>query len=281
MMVETTATNPELLQEQVARILIQPLEAASVVLAAGPRIFDTASPLRIPKLVSSTEPSWIGEGELIPEHDVDFDEVTLMPTNRKSVKTLIRFTNELLRQSVIGLDSVLKERLVSDVARKIDDAFLTGDGADGSVTGIVNQPGVQTAVLDASEPDSLLDALALAHAAEVAPNRWFLSGADFFSVRKIKDTSGKYVLESDLTTDATHRLFGVPVTVTNKLPAGTAVLANMAEVAVARDTNPTVKILDQRYAEFDEQAIRVTARYDLGLLRPEGVVVLKSAVAGA
>ncbi|MCV7506614.1 phage major capsid protein [Micrococcus luteus] len=280
-MVETTATNPELLQEQVARILIQPLEAASVVLAAGPRIFDTASPLRIPKLVSSTEPSWIGEGELIPEHDVDFDEVTLMPTNRKSVKTLIRFTNELLRQSVIGLDSVLKERLVSDVARKIDDAFLTGDGADGSVTGIVNQPGVQTAVLDASEPDSLLDALALAHAAEVAPNRWFLSGADFFSVRKIKDTSGKYVLESDLTTDATHRLFGVPVTVTNKLPAGTAVLANMAEVAVARDTNPTVKILDQRYAEFDEQAIRVTARYDLGLLRPEGVVVLKSAVAGA
>lgn len=280
-MVETTATNPELLQEQVAKILIQPLEAASVVLAAGPRIFDTASPLRIPKLVSSTEPSWIGEGELIPEHDVDFDEVTLMPTNRKSVKTLIRFTNELLRQSVIGLDSVLKERLVSDVARKIDDAFLTGDGADGSVTGIVNQPGVQTAVLDASEPDSLLDALALAHAAEVAPNRWFLSGADFFSVRKIKDTSGKYVLESDLTTDATHRLFGVPVTVTNKLPAGTAVLANMAEVAVARDTNPTVKILDQRYAEFDEQAIRVTARYDLGLLRPEGVVVLKSAEAGA
>ena len=231
--------------------------------------------------MSSTEPSWIGEGELIPEHDVDFDEVTLMPTNRKSVKTLIRFTNELLRQSVIGLDSVLKERLVSDVARKIDDAFLTGDGADGSVTGIVNQPGVQTAVLDASEPDSLLDALALAHAAEVAPNRWFLSGADFFSVRKIKDTSGKYVLESDLTTDATHRLFGVPVTVTNKLPAGTAVLANMAEVAVARDTNPTVKILDQRYAEYDEQAIRVTARYDLGLLRPEGVVVLKSAEAGA
>lgn len=280
-MVETTATNPELLQEQVAKILIQPLEAASVVLAAGPRIFDTASPLRIPKLVSSTEPSWIGEGELIPEHDVDFDEVTLMPTNRKSVKTLIRFTNELLRQSVIGLDSVLKERLVSDVARKIDDAFLTGDGADGSVTGIVNQSGVQSAVLDASEPDSLLDALALAHAAEVAPNRWFLSGADFFSVRKIKDTSGKYVLESDLTTDATHRLFGVPVTVTNKLPAGTAVLANMAEVAVARDTNPTVKILDQRYAEYDEQAIRVTARYDLGLLRPEGVVVLKSAEAGA
>ena len=273
-MVETTTANPELLREQVSSLLIQPLEAASVVLAAGPRIFDTAEPLRIPKLISSSDPAWVGEGELIPEHDVDFDEVRLMPTNRKSVKTLIRFTNELLRQSVIGLDSVLKDRLVSDVARKLDTAFLVGDGADNTVTGIVNQPGVQKAVLDASEPDSLLDALALASAAEVTPNRWFLSGTDFYSVRKLKDSSGKYILESDITQGTTYRLFGVPVTVTNKLPAGRAVLANMAEVAVARDTAPTVKILDQRYAEYDEQGIRVTARFDLGLLRPEGVVVL-------
>lgn len=279
-MVETTTANPELLQEQVASILLQPLEAASVVLASGPRIFDTASPLRIPKLVSSSDPAWVGEGELIPEHDVNFDEVRLMPTDRKSIKTLIRFTNELLRQSVIGLDATLKARLVSDVSRKLDTAFLTGNGANDTVTGIVNQAGVQTGTLDAAEPDSLLDALALASAAEVTPNRWFLSGADFTSIRKIKDTSGKYVLESDITSGTTHRLFGVPVTVTNKLPAGTAVLADMSQVAIARDTNPTVKLLDQRHAEYDEQAIRVTARFDLGLLHPEGVIVLKAA-AGA
>lgn len=275
-MSETTTANPELLREQVSSLLVQPLEAASVVLAAGPRIFDTAEPLRIPKLVSSTEPGWVGEGELIPEHDVDFDEVRLMPTDRKSVKTLVRFTNELLRQSVIGLDSTLKARLVSDVARKIDTAFLVGDGADNTVTGIVNQPEAQQAVLDASDPDSLLDALAMAHAAEVTPDRWFLSGADFFTLRKLKDGDGKYLIVSDLTADAKYSLFGVPVTVTNKLPAGQAVLANMAEVAVARDINPTVKLLDQRYAEYDEQAIRVTARYDLGLLRPEGVIVLNA-----
>ncbi|HIZ98246.1 MAG TPA: phage major capsid protein [Candidatus Janibacter merdipullorum] len=273
-MTETTTANPELLREQVSSLLVQPLEAASVVLAAGPRIFDTAEPLRIPKLVSSTEPGWVGEGELIPEHDVDFDEVRLMPTERKSVKTLIRFTNELLRQSVIGLDSTLKQRLVSDVARKIDTAFLVGDGADDSVTGIVNQPGVQTGTLDASDPDSLLDAIGLAHAAEVEPTRWFLSGADFLALRKVKANDGRYIVQSDVTQGARYSLFGVPVTVTNKLPAGKAVLANMNEVAVARDINPTVKILDQRYAEYDEQAIRVTARYDLGLLRPEGVIVL-------
>lgn len=279
-MVETTADNPELLREQVSSLLLQPLEAQSIFLSSGVRIFDTAEPLRIPKLVGSSEPSWVGEGELIPEHDVEFDEVRLMPTDRKSIKTLIRFTNELLRQSVIGLDSVLKDRLVSDVSRKLDTAFLTGDGANDSVTGIINQPGVQTGTLDTADPDSLLDALALAAAAEVTPNRWMVSGADFFALRKLKDGNGKYLIESDVTKDTTYRLFGVPVTVSNKIPAGTAVLANMSEVAVARDTNPTVKLLDQRYAEYDEQAIRVTARFDLGLLRPEGVIVLTADTEG-
>lgn len=273
-MTNTTSTAPELLREQVSTMLVQPLEAASVVLASGVRIFDTAEPLRIPRLTGSTGASWVGEGELIPEASVDFDEVKLMPTDRKSVKTLTRFTNELARQSVVGLDAVLQARLVADVANKIDTAFLTGDGVDGTVTGIVNQPGVQTGVLDVTDADTLLDALALASAAEVTPTRWFLSGADYVALRKLKGADGRGLLQTDITADAQHRLHGVPVTVTNKLATGQAVLANTAEIAVARDTNPTVKVLTERFAEFDEQAIRVTARYDLGLLRPEGVIVL-------
>lgn len=276
-MVEMTADNQVLIREQVATILVEPLQAASVVLAAGPRIFDSSEPLKIPTLTGSSDPSWVGEGELIPDHNVDFGELKLMPSDRKSIKTMIRFTNELLRQSAIGLDSVLKARLVNDVSRKLDTALLTGDGTDKSVTGLINQPGVQKAVLDVATPDTFLDALAMAAAAEVNPTRWFLSGADFFAVRKIKDTSGKYVLESDITKDTTYRLFGIPVTVTNKLPAGKAVLANMAEVAVVRDLAPSVALLSERYAEYDEQAIRVVTRYDLGLLRPEGVVVLTKA----
>ena len=275
-MTELTSTIQPLLQEQVAGILLQPLEAQSVVLSAGPRIFDTASPIRIPRLKSSTGANWVGEGELIDEHDVDFDEVRLMPSDRKSLKTLIKFSNEAVRQSVIGLDAVLKQRLVSDVAAKLDTAFLIGDGADGSVTGILNQPGVQTGPLDLKNQDSLLDALALAASKEVKPNRWFINAGDFFTIRKIKDTSGKYILEQDITKDTTYRLFGVPVTVTNKLPSGSAILADMSQVAVARDLAPSVTVLSERYAEYDLQAIRVVTRFDLGLLHPEGVITLKA-----
>ena len=88
-MAVSTATAPELTAEQVQRILVQPLQQASAFLAAGPRLFDSAGPLRIPKLGGPvTDPGWTGENELIPERDVDFDEITLLPSTMKSVKVL-------------------------------------------------------------------------------------------------------------------------------------------------------------------------------------------------
>jgi HK97 family phage major capsid protein len=89
-MAADTTTAPELTTEQVATLLVQPLEAASVVLAAGPCIFDTSRPLRIPKLTGSAAPDWIGEGEQITEKDLTFDELTLLPDTLKSVKVISR-----------------------------------------------------------------------------------------------------------------------------------------------------------------------------------------------
>lgn len=276
-MTNSTITAPELIQEQVTGILVQPLEAASVVLSSGVRIFDSAEPLRIPTLTGGINAGFVAENGLIPDGDVDFGEIKLMPSNRKSIKAMTKFSNELLRQSTVGLDAVLKGRIVADVSNALDDALLKGTGADDTITGVINQTGVQTGVLDVTDTDSLLDALAQAAAAEVTPNRWFLSGADFFSLRKIKDTSGRYIVESDVTAGARYSLFGIPVTVTNKLAAGKAILADTSQIAVVRDLAPSVTVLSERFAEYDQQAIRVVTRYDLGLLHAEGVVVLTAA----
>ncbi|TSE00662.1 phage major capsid protein [Skermania sp. ID1734] len=276
-MAETTATNPQLLNDQVASLLVQPLEAASVVLSSGPRIFDTAGQLRIPKLTGGATVSFVAEGAQIPDTaDVTFDELSLMPTERTSLKVILRYTRELVRQSVIGIDAVLKARLVKDVADALDTALLTGTGASNSIKGLINQTGVTTGTLDVTDPDSLLDAIAALNADEVTPNRWLLSGADFAALRKLKEgtSSKRYLLEPDPSKASGTMLFGIPATVTNKLPAGKAILADFSNIAVARDTSPSVTVLSERYAEFDEIGLRVTCRYDLGLLHPEAVAVL-------
>jgi HK97 family phage major capsid protein len=95
----------------------------------------------------------------------------------------------------------------------------------------------------------------LQSAAEVTPNRWFINGADFIALRKLKEsgTSSKYLLESDVTSGPTYRLFGIPVTVTNKLAEGKAVLAGTRQIAVGRDLAPSVMMWSERYADLDDR----------------------------
>jgi HK97 family phage major capsid protein len=279
----STSTAAELTAEQVQSILIQPLEQASTFLAAGPRIFDSASQVRIPKLSSGTSPSWYGENEQIIDDDAEFDEIVLLPSTMKSVKVLTRFSNELARQSVIALDAALRDRLVRDVADKIDTQFW-GETGDGVTTpkGIFAWDDTQALPVDfdALTLDDLHDAYGLALAANVDTTalRWAMRPDTFVSLRKLQDGNERYQLQPDPTADGVYRLLGAPVTITNRIPEDYAVLADFSQIAVARDQAPSVKILDQTFGDYDQQAIRVTARYDAAALNPEAVIVLTADV---
>ena len=285
-MAADTSSASELTAEQVQAILVQPLEQASVFLASGPRIFDgDGNAIRIPKLTGMGEPSWHGENELIDEVDATFDEVTLLPSTMKSVKSLTRFSNELARQSVIALDAALRQRMVRDVAAKLDTQFLSA-GGDGITLprGLFAYPGTQSlAVGGALSLDHLHDAEGLVLSANVDPTRvrWLMTSREFIGLRKLKDSSGKYLVQPDPTEAGAYRLLGHGVTVTNRVPdttggtpTGRAALVDFSQIAVARDLAPSVKILDQTFGDYDQMAIRVVARYDAAPMNPEAVVKL-------
>lgn len=284
-MAVSTTNASELTQEQVAKILVKPLEEAAKFLAAGPRIFDTNSELRIPKLGGPTVVSWVAENEQIPEANPDFDEVTLLPSTMKSLKTLTRYSNELARQSVVALDQALRDRLVTDVAAKLD-SQLFGASGDGTVTpqGLFAWAGTQTlAIAGVLELDDLHDAEALALGENVDPAqlRWVMTSRELIDLRKIKATDGNYIVQPDVTANGGYTLLGHPVIVTNRIPdatgtpnTGRAALVDFSQVAVARDMAPTVKILDQTFGDYDQMAIRVVCRYDAKPLNPEAVIKL-------
>lgn len=291
-----TAQAPELTQEQVQRILIEPLQMQSVFLQSGPRIFDTdGNSIRIPKLTGMGGPSWHGENEQIDEVDPDFGEITLLPSNMASIKSLTRFSNELARQSIIALDAALRDRMVRDVAAKLDSALVAGDGtptATGKATpvGLLNYTGVQN-VPSVGVPslDDLHDAVGIAMAQNVDTGRlrWFMTSRDFVNLRKLKDSQQRYQIQPDPTQEGAYTLIGIPVTITNRIPANLGagtnesaiVLCDFSTIAVARDLAPSVKILDQLFADYDQMAIRVVARYDAAPLLPESIVILRGVLA--
>jgi HK97 family phage major capsid protein len=188
-----------------------------------------------------------------------------------------------VRQSLVALDAALRDRLVRDVAGKIDTALIAGDGANtptgfDTPLGLLNYPGVQAMpTIGAPSIDDLQDAVGLALAANVDTSRlrWFMTSAAFVFLRKLKDNTNRYLIEPDPTLEGAFRLLGHAVVLTNRITDDDIVLADMSTVAVARDLAPSVTILPERYAEFDQVGLRVVARYDSAPLLPEAIVILR------
>ena len=287
MALDSTTNATELVATEVASILVRPLETVSQFLAAGPRIIDTAGPLRVPKLPAATDQTghWYGQNELIGETDPDFGELSLLPSTMKSIKVISRYSNELARQSVVALDAALKERLVADVAAAMDVQLFSASG-DGITKpkGMFAWSGTQSvAVGGALTLDHLLDAQAKAFDANVDMSRtkWVMRSREFVKLRKVKDTTGRYLIEPDVHIAGQYRLFGVPIILTNRVPDTTvatptarAALVDFGQIVVARDVAPSVKILTETFGDYDQQAVRVVYRLDAAPANPQAIVTL-------
>lgn len=284
MAIEVSGDNTTLLQSQVSNLLVQPLEQASTFLAASPTIIDSSDQVRVPRLTTGTTAAFVAEGAQITDGDVAFDEVTLLPSTLKGLKTLVRLSNELIRQSVVGLESVLRTRLVTDVGQALDAALWDGAGTSNTIKGILQSADIATGTLDLTDPDSLIDGLAKAQGNKVSPTHWVMTAASFAAIRKVKvgATDKRYVIDPNTIQNGTDlRLLGLPVIVTDNIPAvatkARVALVDMSKVVVARDVNAEVKILDQTWGDYDSIGIRVVSRWDTALLQDKAVTLLTEA----
>ena len=291
MAIEVTSGNSTLIQSQVSDLLVQPLEQASTFLAAGPVVLDSSSPVRVPRVVNGVTAGFVAEGAQISDGDVAFDEVTLLPSTLKGLKVLVKLSNELIRTSVVGLESVLRTRLVTDVANALDAALWDGAGTSNSVKGILRQTGIATGTLDLTDADSLIDGIATAQANKVNPTHWAMTSASFAALRKLKIANAGTTSDQDfrqylfdptgIQGGTSFQLFGLPVIITDNIPAASTknrvALVDFSKVVVARDVNAEVKILDQTWGDYDSIGIRVVSRWDTALLQAKAVTLLTEA----
>lgn len=291
MTIELTSANTTLLQSQVASLLVQPLEQASTFLASGPVIIDSSDSVRVPRIVNGVTAGFVAEGAEISDGDVAFDEVTLLPSTLKSLKVLVRVSNELIRQSVVGLDAVLQQRLVTDVGNALDAALWDGTGSSNTIKGILRATGIATGTLDLTDADSLIDGIATAQANKVSPTHMVMTSASFAALRKLKiaepgSTSDQdfrqYLFDpSGIQGGTAFQIFGLPVIITDNIPAvstkNRVALVDFSKVVVVRDVDAQVKILDQTWGNLDSVGIRVVTRYDTALLQAKAVTLLTEA----
>lgn len=284
MAIAIPVNNTSVISAELSKSLVGPLQERSTFLSLpGLTIIDTSAPLRVP-VAASTAPSaaFVAPGVQIGDSSVAVTELPLLPTERTSLKTLTKVSNELVRQSALSLESVLQQRIVEDQALVADAALWNGAGTANSIKGILKVSGITTAVASTllTDPDVLIDALAAMAEQYVTPSVLVMRPTTLAALRKIKTstTDKRYVFDPSNAFAATGQsLFGISVVTTTNVPANAVAAVDTSRIIVGRDLDGSVTILTDTFGDFDTIALRAVSRMDVVLTTPKAVSLITTA----
>lgn len=139
---------------------IDALRNQSSVMAAGARMLGGLSgDVKIPRKTTAATAAFVdGEGTAVAESEMTVGQVSLTP---KTLGAFTDVTRQLLMQSSLDIESLIRDDLAKSIAIAIDKAGLEGSGSNGNPTGILNTANVGTVTAFAAANPTFAEAVSL------------------------------------------------------------------------------------------------------------------------
>lgn len=261
--------------------LYEHLIETATLLQAGATTFNTSSGenIEMPITTSHGTAALVAESGTIPQSDPAFGKRTL---GAFKYGVLILAPSELLTDTAVDLEGYLARQAGRAVGNALGAHLVTGTGTS-QPAGLINSTtlGVTTATGVAGVPtfDNMIDLLySVIGPYRNSPNAaWLIKDTTAGALRKLKDSSGRYLWEPSLTAGAPDRVLGYPVLTDPNMPA-TGV--NNKSVAFGDLSTYYVRLVNsvrfERSDDFkfdtDQVAFRCLLRGDGLLLDQSGAV---------
>lgn len=265
------------------------LRKRTAVLAAGPVLIPVTGEgsIKVPRVTSSITISGLAEAATITPADPTLDDITLDP---KKFGAMTLINREALEDSNPQLREVVSNSLIRDTAVELDKQLVTGDATGQNLRGLRNVAGVTTGATTGANGGALTfaflaDTLGAAEGANVDPDRlaWIMHSRTWASVRKLADTASRPIVSVDPTVGVRPTLWGHPVYISNSLSiaetkgsssdCSSIILADMSQVVVGVARNVELAYSEDFKFDSDQVAVRVTARYDIGVPQPTAITI--------
>ncbi len=148
-----------------------------------------------------------------------------------------------------------------------------------TVAEVLAAPGIAAQAFDTDLIVTARKAVTLAETAGHTAGVFIFSPADWESISLARNSGGSFDLGNVAVDRAAQRLHGVPVVVSNAVPADTAVLLDLAALRVDTDTHGVQIAWGTKGNDFAENAIRARTELRTGtsVLKPGGVVKIATA----
>lgn len=200
--------------------LIELLRSKTVVLESGATQMTglTGSPVKIPKQTGGSTGFWVGENQVITSSQVALGEVELSP---HEAAALTKMSNRLLTLSSPSAEAIVRDDMMKVLARLLDLAALRGTGTLNQPLGIVNTAGINTVTsIGTPTVDDLYDMLFELEQdnADLGTIGFVFHPRTWNSLRKEKDSEGRYILMTDRQDPLKGTLIGLPFRQTTQIP---------------------------------------------------------------
>lgn len=184
-----------------------------------------------------------------------------------------------------SLADFVRLEMVSGIHHAVEAELVSGDGTGENLTGLAHTSGIQTQAFTTSQVLTARAAITKVEVLGFRPYYYVLNPLDWEKVETATLDAGQYVLNADgqrngvPVDSAARRLWGVPVTVTTAVPAGTGYLLSNGVAQLVTDGALQAEQSSSFADDFgrNQVRLRVEGRFDLAVTRPLGVVRLSLA----
>ncbi len=209
---------------------IDVLRNASAVMPLATNLNGLSGDVKIPKKTSAASAAFISaEGGASGESEMVIGSVTMSP---KTVGVHTDVTRQLMLQSSLDVENLIRDDLAKSMAIAIDDGALEGSGSSGNPTGITNTSGINTVSLSSAAAPTFAEMVSIETSvavdnALVGDLAYIINPANFGTLKTTaKDSgSGLFVAENG-------QVNGYPVVVSNQITANNYVFGNFNDLLI-------------------------------------------------
>jgi HK97 family phage major capsid protein len=254
---------------------IDKLRAKTVVFQAGARTVPmTSDNLAIARVTGDPTVAWTAENAEISASDPTFDAVTLAP---KKLAALVKVSRELLEDSA-NISAALEAAFIGAMSVEMDRALLFGSGSSSQPTGLFNISGINSVSMgtNGATPTNYDDLIGLLYEIQLDngadPSVFVMHPRTNKTYATLKDANNNPLVEPRMTADVRRLLTtAVPINQDQGTATGvcsTVLTGDFSKMLVGIRTSMELRLLNERYAEFDQVGFLARLRVDVAVENP-------------
>lgn len=194
----------------------------------------------------------------------------------KVIATMSEPIDKYLLADNSSLQRFLTTQLRYAIRVELERQIVSGDGTNGEIKGILEVAGTKSQPFSTDYFATTRKAITQLEADGYESSVFAMSPDDWEQFELSTDLEGRYYLpgQGAPIDRAARRIWGIPVTVTNALDPGTALLWDRTALGLSHDGNLDVEWANTHSTDFEKNLLRfrVEGRYNLDVFQPEAVV---------